>query len=135
MCVSDDAFKRVMDPINLQRIVALLRQQAVTRTRTETKNKTSSLPPQTRTKSGTAAVRELEQNIIQRIKSLPQQSPDFSLDNASQIFIEAILTWQFGEDFAQDTRFPELSREIRLMMQCEPTLEAQFQHFLKQLTR
>lgn len=124
-----------MDPINLQRIVALLRQQAVTRTRTETKNKTSSPPPQTRKKSSTADVRELEQNIIQRIKSLPQQSPDFSLDNASQIFIEAILTWQFGEDFAQDARFPELSREIRLMMQCEPMLEAQFQYFLKQLAR
>lgn len=125
----------MIDPINIQRIAALLRQQAAARTLTENKNKTTAPPPLTRKKSGTADVQELEQNIVQRIKSLSKQRPDFSMDNASQVFIEAILTWQFGEDFAQDARFPELSREIHQMMRCEPTLETQFQDFLKQLVR
>ena len=121
-----------MDPVNgLSQIMQILRKQFSEK---PTKSKKSNTKPDTAETTDNLAharinVEQLEVLISSRIKSLRIDDPDYQ-QKAIMIFVESVLTWEFGEKLLSDPGFTELTQKIYDAFQYNEALSNKFKSLL-----
>ena len=104
-----------MDRINgLSHIMESLRKQFTENATRANKGETSKRPKETSRSARTRrkiSIKQLENRITERIQLLDRQSGEYSRQ-ATHIFVESVIVWEFGEQILNDSRFPEMARAI-----------------------
>jgi len=84
--------------------------------------------------SGSAAKAEpekIKRKIGDRIKALSVE--DRCGPKAAQIFVEVVMTWEFGENLLHDPAFTELSRDVVKSMTDNPKIWSKLKMLLAEL--
>ena len=63
----------------------------------------------------------LRQTLARRIRSMDARDPQFQ-EKATALFVESILTTEFGEDLVNDAGFRQMIRDVALTMRTEPAV-------------
>lgn len=125
-----------MDPVsNLSQLVETLRRQLSPRldqsaiAKPGVKNKLAS-PHH----SQPAAVGELQATLAHRIKAI---NPDDKrrTHKATRIFLETVLSNEFGDVLLNDPRFGELIEEIQATMEADEELQSKLEALILQLSQ
>ncbi len=123
-----------MDPVNgLSQLVQILRQKVTEHSPALSQQKvshsgTANTPLRTGTK---ASIEETKRKIGERIKALSDE--DARSTKGAQIFVEVVMTWEFGNQLLQDAQFTELSKDIVTTMSGNSTVWTQLQTLLSEL--
>jgi hypothetical protein len=122
-----------MDPIKgMNQITRLLRQKLSERSSalsgTGTAESHAALQSGPATRIG---IDEIKRKIGVRIKALSED--DRKGPKAVQIFVELVITWEFGDQLLQDPQFTNLSREIVQAMSENPDVWKKMQALLNQI--
>ena len=113
-----------MDPINsLDQMTELLRKRIAT----EVSNKSTVVPKGKDTSVSGRAIpsrissEELNTKIVSQIRQI---GPDDARRNQKMmhIFLENVLTWQFGEELLNDSDFSRLVDEVKDVLEKEPSV-------------
>jgi len=126
-----------MDPVNgLNQIVQILRQKLSEGSSSHSKKSIG-------TSSGTSgialrtdaklSVEEIKHKIGDRIKSLSDE--EMQGTKGAQIFVELIITWEFGDRLLQDSQFTQLSKDVVNTITENPTAWKHLQTLLHELTQ
>jgi hypothetical protein len=124
-----------MDPINrLNHMMEALRREMAEKAQrfdqpgTSGKSAEASSKPQ-----GRLSVPELKRRIQERIRAV---SPDDKgqQNKARRIFLESVLTWEFGEALLLDKDFDELLDKIEKTFESSPEMDAQFSQLVEELS-
>lgn len=83
-------------------------------------------PPVTKT-----SPQALKQRIQERLRGLDLSGRGER--HAARIFLESVLTWEFGEDLASDPNFGEMVTEIDELIQSDEELRANFARMIQRL--
>ena len=83
-------------------------------------------------KPGKASPKELRAVINDRIKGLDPQEPQYR-HKAKQLFLESVITWEFGSEIARDQEFSGMLKEIQEQIETTPEVKRQFDNLIKQL--
>lgn len=119
-----------MDPVN--GLVQILRQKLSERPNT-VESKNTSKPSATNTTSSTEAklsIGEVKRKIGERVKALSDD--EHQPTHAAQIFVESIITWEFGDQLLQDPKFGELSKDVVNTLSQHPTVWKHMQSMLSE---
>ncbi len=122
-----------MDPVNgLNQIIGILRQKlASPSTQKAGSSKTDKFAPPPSAKDEKLSTEELKRKLAERIKVIySQQNNDKKM---AQLFIETIMTWEFGEQIYQDPRFEELSKDILSTMESNPAVWNKLQSLIRSM--
>lgn len=84
-------------------------------------------------KPGKASPKELRTIINDRIKGLDPQEKQYR-HKAKQLFLESVLTWEFGSEIARDQEFSGMLKEIQELLETTPEIKRQFDNLIEQLT-
>lgn len=126
-----------MDPINgINQLMAILKRQLAERgertarnSNTQTSNSPRKTGPRTPAKT---SPEEIQRRIGQRLRNL---DPDDRFGNrGTQVFIESILAWEFGDEVLTDPRFGDLVANVRETMAEDPALQQSLQRLLNNLS-
>lgn len=121
-----------MDPVN--GLVQILRQKLSERpSSVDNKHiaKSSSSKTDTSSHSETKlSVDQVKRKIGERVKSLSED--DYQPTHAAQIFVESIITWEFGDQLLQDPKFGELSKDVVNTLSEHPVVWKQMQRMLSE---
>jgi hypothetical protein len=126
-----------MEPVSrLNKLLEVLRQkQATTQSdKTTGSNRSESASKSETGKTGATHSRDIEKlksAIKSRLKSLP--SEDIQSDKAHAIFLEAVLTWEFGMDLLNDPEFYTLVNDLKDSMSQDDSLKQKIDSTLKEL--
>jgi len=63
----------------------------------------------------------LRQTLARRIRAMDARDPQFQ-ERATALFVESILTSEFGEALVNDAGFRQVIREVALTMRDEPAI-------------
>jgi len=77
------------------------------------------------------SAQDLQQRIRERLR--PLGSTTGYNQKAARIFLESVLTWEFGEDLVHDPRFTDLLNEINQTMETDAELKMRLQTLIQQL--
>ncbi len=101
-----------MDPVNrLNRLLETLRQSRQKTDKSQiTRSTSSSERPQAHSAShaNTHEIADLKRTIIQRLKDCPKEDNE----RTQRVFFEAVLTWEFGGNLADDPEFASLLNNL-----------------------
>lgn len=102
-----------MDSINgLTKIMQIIRRQfAEGSARTGNSNKKKT-PESKIANTKSLTVKQLEQQIAAKIKTLDPKDIDYS-SKAAAIFVESVLGWEFGDQLFHDAKFNTISHQIQ----------------------
>jgi len=125
-----------MDKINgLNNILAILRKQIGGPARS--KRKTEDLETKTDEKVDVATssleLEELEKRLFDRIAALDPNDPD-KQKNLTYLFVQTILTWEFGEKLLEDPGFHELVEKVSELFCSNTKLRNSLDEFLADKT-
>lgn len=84
-------------------------------------------PPLTKT-----SPQALKQRIQERLRGLDLSGQGER--HAARIFLESVLTWEFGEELASDPNFGEMVTEMDQLIQSNEELRAAFTHMIQRLS-
>jgi hypothetical protein len=123
-----------MDPVNsLSDIVRLLRQRLASRA-TGTAEAPAARP-------GTAAAQgrvrprpsadEIKLRIGERLSALP--SPERCGSRGARIFVETVITWEFGSQILRDPEFSDVASDVVATLRNDPPTWNRFQSLLGEL--
>lgn len=112
-----------MDPINhLSKIAEQLRRQAVdTASNAGKRDKTTSGSSALAGSTGRVSVEELQQKIRDRIRNLGNAQSDRK-KQATRVFVESVLAWEFGEEISSDPRFYTLVEHVQSAMESDASI-------------
>lgn len=124
-----------MDPIKgMNQITQILRQKLSERssslTGTDTALSNAGMQAGPATKAG---VDEIKRKIGARIKALSDDERRGT--KAVQIFVESVITWEFGDQLLQDPQFTNLSKEIVQAMSENQGVWKKMQALLKEFEK
>lgn len=126
-----------MDPIKgMNQIAQILRQKLAERNASHIKSSSGSDASPSRSapaRAPKATVDDIKRKIGERIGALPdkeRRSP-----RAAQIFVEIVITWEFGEQILQDPQFTDLANEVVNAMVENPVVWEKMQTLLDGLGR
>ena len=75
--------------------------------------------------AGTAGVRPSAESLRKRLQgavaAIDPNDPN-KRSKATRLFVESVLTWQFGEALLNDPRFNDLADEVQTVLESEPRL-------------
>ncbi|TQV73392.1 hypothetical protein FKG94_16950 [Exilibacterium tricleocarpae] len=112
-----------MDPVNgLSQIVQILRQKLAERS-SATRRLRDGAPAGTDTGPKPAAkssLADIKRKIGERIRALPDEEREEA--RAVQVFVEAVMVWEFGDQLLQDPQFSALSKEVAQSMADHPQI-------------
>jgi hypothetical protein len=74
----------------------------------------------------------LRQTLARRIRSVDARDPQFQ-EKATALFVESVLTSEFGEELVNDSGFRLMIREVALTMSTEPTIAADLAQLFEEL--
>ena len=125
-----------MDPINsINQLMAALRRQMAERgersSRSSDTASSSAARKSTPRQSTKASLEKIQRRIGQRLQHL--QADERRGSPGTQIFIESILAWEFGEDVLTDPRFGDLVANVRETMAEDPALQQNLERLLDKL--
>lgn len=112
-----------MDPINpLAGLAEILRKRMSLEAVGKGKPlaKTNSGAATTAGRPSTETLRRRWQNSVAAIDPLDPDRPA----KATRLFVESVLTWQFGEALLNDPRFNDLADEVQAVLESDPKLVA-----------
>lgn len=123
-----------MDPINpLDRLSAILRQRVEN---AGLKNKT--IGAQTNAQQAGAqrnvSPEALRKRIAGAIEALDPDDPDRE-HKAARLFVENVLSWQFGDALLNDSRFTALVEEVQGALEQEPGFHESLMAGIKQAVK
>ncbi len=123
-----------MDPVKgINQVAQILRQKLSERSPDIAKSiNTAATTAQASCTASKATPEEIKRKIEERIKALADE--DQQGDKAVQIFVEVILTWEFGDQLLQDPKFTELSKEVAIAMNSNPETKAKLSTLLFNIT-
>lgn len=75
------------------------------------------------------SLEELKTNIINKTKAIDPDNKNPQL--TTQILLESILTWEFGEELINDPQFEPMRRDIQDAITSDPSLAEKLKTFLK----
>jgi hypothetical protein len=78
-----------------------------------------------------AGIDQVKKQLGSRIRAL--DPVDRGGPAGMRIFVEAILTWEFGEQMLNDPRFDELSREVQSQLSADPAIGVRLKRLLERL--
>ncbi len=114
----------------LSEVMELLRRQLSAAAKTGRNAKaraTAHRPPVTKT-----SPQALQQRIQERLRGLDLSGPGER--HAARIFLESVLTWEFGEELAGDPKFGEMVTEIDQLIQSNKELRTAFSRMIHRLS-
>lgn len=124
-----------MDAINnINRVMEILRRRLAEKNNTQKINSSnsSSLNKQQKIQSKDTT-EQLQLKIISRLKNINGDGEQWQ-QRAIQVFFESVLAWEFGDEFVQDPRCPELIREMNQMLKLDNQTWNRFNRFLARLS-
>lgn len=121
-----------MEPIdNVSKAMEILRQQMtenLARLR-----RSGQLPPRATPAARRSSPRQsLRETVARRIRSIDAQSADFD-SVAVRVFIESVLTAEFGDDLVNDPQFRDMLREVEHAMLSREPVRQQLQAMVHKL--
>jgi len=121
-----------MDKINgLNNILAILRKQI--RGPARSKSNSQELDTNTDEKDDVATssleLKELEKRLFDRVAALDSNDPA-KQKNATYVFVQTVLTWEFGEKLLEDPGFHELVEKVSELFQSNTKLRDSLDEFL-----
>ena len=120
-----------MDPVSgLNQLMQVLRQKLSERPPAIAKKQTASANT-TADASTKVSVDAIKRKIGARIKTLPDG--EAASTQAAQIFVEAVMTWEFGDQLLQDPQFSQLAKDVVKAMAENPKVWRQLQTSLNEL--
>lgn len=126
-----------MDPINrLNHMMETLRREMAAKAQRfdqpGTPGKSAEAAPLAK-QPGRLSVPELKRRIQERIKAV---GPDEKgqQNKARRIFLESVLTWEFGDALLLDKHFDELLDNIEKSFESSPEMDAQFSQLVEELS-
>lgn len=81
-----------------------------------------------------AALGQLKEKVRGRLRSLDPHDPGRQ-QKARRVFLESVLSWQFGDDLLLDRRFEEMIAGVQEALQSHPGLEQRLAQLLRDLAR
>jgi hypothetical protein len=82
---------------------------------------------------GRASTADLEAGIRSRIRELNPDDEDYQ-EQATGIFLESVLLWEFGEDMSRDQEFSEIMTRIKDSFASNDELRQQMNRLVRQLS-
>jgi hypothetical protein len=123
-----------MDPIKgMNHITRILRQKMAERNSSQIKSDSgnyASLNSAGPGKLPKASADEVKHKIGERIRALPDKEKKGP--KAAHIFVETVITWEFGEQLLQDPQFMDLSKEVVDAMAENPSVWKKMQTLLEE---
>lgn len=125
-----------MDPVNgINQLMALLKRQLAERNERSAGSTTGTQLSRSRQPTHRApakvTVDEIQRRIGQRLKSIA--SAERSGPLGTQIFIESVLVWEFGDDILNDPGFGDFVASVRETMSHDPDLQHSLERLLERL--
>ncbi len=113
----------------LTQVMELLRRQlSATKSGPSVKKRAAAhRPPLTK-----ASPQALKQRIEERLRGLDLSGQGER--HAARIFLESVLTWEFGEELANDPNFGQMVAEIDQLIQSNEELRATFTQMIQRLS-
>lgn len=124
-----------MDPVGrLDQVLQLIsRQMAERASRLDagalSPSHASATPPSRRASLGT-----LKERVRGRLRSLDPNDPGRQ-QKARRVFLESVLSWQFGDELLLDRGFEEMISGVQEALQAHPRLEQKLAQLLHDLAR
>ncbi len=123
-----------MDPIHrLDQILLVIgRQMSERASRLEAGAKSSpaATPPRTAKRPPLAALKE---KVRERLKAIAADDPRRA-DEARRVFLESVLSWQFGDELLLDRGFEEIVSGVQEALRAHPRLDGQLARLLSDLS-
>jgi hypothetical protein len=127
-----------MDPVSkLTRLLEALRLQQTGSKRsnqttvTTDARRSTSQTEKTHISQEKSSLDQLNRRISERISRLPPE--DRESDKAVQLFVDAVLAWEFGDELLESSSFSRYSKQIRAAIKSDKNLNHDFQLLLKSL--
>ena len=118
-----------MDPVNsLNNIIKTLRQRLHNQDATKLKNKKTTTSNKAE-KKDKISLQELKINTINKAKAVDPENKNPQLK--TQILLESILIWEFGEELINDPQFEPMRRDIQDAIASDPSLVEKLNSLLK----
>lgn len=118
----------------LSRIMQALQQRLEAQKPQTRQAGTSASGGASRSSAGThtrASLDQVRKQMGSRIRALEPQ--DRGGQAGVRIFVESILTWEFGEQMLNDPQFDELSREVQSQLSADPVIGGRLKRLLEHL--
>jgi hypothetical protein len=116
----------------LNGVVEVLRRQiAESARRLDVRGKPSKAPD---TVGARPPLQDVKRRIKERLEAIPGNDPDRTR-KAQRVFIEAVLTWEFGDTLLLDQRFEEMMDRVQEGLAAAPNVTQQFDAFFRSLER
>lgn len=78
-------------------------------------------------------IEQLENQVVERIKSLDRENGDFSRQ-AKQVFVELVIVWEFGDQIRNDLQFPEMTRAVMEMFESNTSIRGKLQSYIEKIS-
>ncbi len=115
----------------LSQVMEVLRRQMAENAKKMEKGKTGASASANPAKVKKISAQDLQQRIRERLRPLGRLTGYNA--KAARIFLESVLTWEFGDDLTHDPRFGDLLNEINRAMENDPDLKLRLQTLIQQL--
>lgn len=124
-----------MDPIsNINQLIEVLQRQAATRTeQTNAPNKTEK-QNQTALQSGPTDIGELRAKLAKRIKAIDLNDKR-RYPKATRIFLETILSNEFGDIYLSDAKFTLMLEDIQSVMEADQETQEKLHAMIDHLAK
>lgn len=124
-----------MDPINpLDRLSAILRQRVGENAGLKGKAASAQSNAQQAAAQRNVSPEALRKRIAGAIEALDPQDPDRER-KAARLFVENVLSWQFGDALLNDSRFTALVEEVQGALEQEPGFHESLMAAVKQAVK
>jgi len=80
------------------------------------------------------SLQEVKRRIRERLDAIPKTDPQRAR-KAQRLFIESVLSWEFGESLLLDKRFDEMLDRVQEGLAAVPDATLQFDRFLNSLEK
>lgn len=124
-----------MDPVGrLDQVLRLISRQMAERAShldagTLSPSHAAAIPPSRRPALGT-----LKERVRGRLRSLDPSDPRRQ-QKARRVFLESVLSWQFGDELLLDRGFEDMIRGVQEALEAHPRLEQKLTQLLYDLAR
>jgi hypothetical protein len=124
-----------MDPVGrLDQVLQLIGRQMAERASRLDAGTLAPSPAAVTRPSRRAAVGELKEKVRGRLRALDPNDPGRQ-QKARRVFLESVLSWQFGDELLLDRGFEEMIAGVQEALQSHPGLEQRLAQLLRDLAR
>lgn len=126
-----------MDPIDgLSKLMEALRRQQATGNENVKRRKSQGRneEPSELHRSAKPNIEQFERRLTERLQGLNLED-EARYRKGTRIFLEAVLTWELGEDLIQDARFADMVEHVETQMRSQPEISAKLDRLLDQMMR